>query len=328
MEYAKLGTTGLTVSRMCLGTVFRAGAEDIDQCIATVRKAEELGCNFLDTANFYQEGLAEEIVGKAVAGRREKFIISTKVGAPMSEERNFGGLTRKSIMREVEASLKRLNTDYLDCYLCHFPDPQTPLIETVRAMDDLVRQGKVRYPGVSNYPAWMLCETMWTADRINACSPVVNQVPYSMLGRGIEKELIPFCGKHEVSITVFAATAIGLLSGRCRYGQAPPEGTSWHRGPYNYKAAMTPEVDNVIQAVIDIGNDCGKTPTQVAMKWCLTRPQITAVITGSDTPERVESNFGAVDWDMTQEQVDRLDAVSKNVRMDMRKDAPDGYKED
>lgn len=328
MEYAKLGNTGLTVSRMCLGTVFRAGADDIDQCTATVRKAEELGCNFLDTANFYQEGHAEVIVGKAVAGRRDKFIISTKVGAPMSEDTNAGGLTRKEIFRAVEASLKRLNTDYLDCYLCHFPDPKTPLIETVRAMDDLVRQGKVRYPGVSNYPAWMLCETMWTAERINACSPVVNQVAHSLLGRNIEKELIPFCQKHEVGITLFATTAIGLLSGRCRYGQPPPEGTSWHRGPYNYKAAMTPEVDKVIETVINIGKDRDKTPSQVAMAWCLTRPAITAVITGSDTPERVESNFGAIDWKLTNEEIDTLDAVSKNARMEMRKDAPDGYKKD
>ena len=328
MQYAKLGGTGLTVSRMCLGTVFRSGVEEEARCIEAIRKAEELGCNFLDTANFYQEGGAEAIVGKAVAGRRDKFVISTKVGAPMTEDLNGGGLTRKAIFREVEASLKRLNTDYIDCYLCHFPDPETPLIETVRAMDDLVRQGKIRYPGVSNHPAWMLCETMWTADRINACPPVVNQVAHSLLGRGIEKELIPFCQKHEVGITLFATTEIGLLSGRCRYGQAPPEGTSWHRGPYNYKAAMTPEVGQVIEAVIDIAEQRGKTPSQVAMAWCLTRPAVTAVITGSDTPERVESNFGAVDWDLSEEEVRRLDDISKNVQLVMRKDAPDGYRED
>ena len=153
MQYTKLGATGLTVSRMCLGTVFRSGTEDTDRCIAAIHRAEELGCNFLDAANVYQEGLAEVIIGKAVAGKRDKFIITSKVGATLTEELNSGGLTRKAIMRHAEASLKRLNSDYIDCYLCHFADPETPLVETVRAMDDLVRQGKIRYPGVSNYPA-------------------------------------------------------------------------------------------------------------------------------------------------------------------------------
>ena len=327
MQYTKLGATGLTVSKMCLGTVFRSGIEDPDGCIAALHRAAELGCNFFDVANFYQEGQAEVIVGQAVAGKRDQFVISTKVGAPMTEELNAGGLTRKAIMREAEASLRRLNTDYLDCYLCHFPDPETPLIETVRAMDDLVRQGKVRYAGVSNYPAWMLCETLWTADRLGACPPVVNQVAHNLLQRQIERELIPFCQKHEVGITLFAATAIGLLSGRCRYGQPPPEGTSWHRGPYNYKAAMTPEVGKVIDTVIEIGQERDRTPSQVAMAWCLTRPGITAVITGADTAERVESNFGAVDWELTAEEIERLDHVSEHVRLDMRKDAPDGYVE-
>ena len=327
MQYTKLGATGLTVSRMCLGTVFRSGTDDMDRCIAAVRRAEELGCNFLDAANVYQDGMAEVIVGKAVAGRRDKFVITSKVGATITKELNSGGLTRKGIMRDVEASLKRFNTDYIDCYLCHFPDPETPLVETVRAMDDLVRQGKIRYPGVSNYPAWMVCETLWTAERIGAFKPVVNQVAHNLLQRRIEDELIPFCQKHEIGITLFAATAIGLLSGGCRYGQAPPKGTSWDRGPYNYKAAMTPEVGKVIETVIEIGKERDRTPSQVAMAWCLTRPAITAVITGADTAERVESNFGAVDWELTAEEIERLDHVSEHVRLDMRKDAPDGYVE-
>ena len=310
---------------MCLGTVFRSGI-DPDRCLAAIEEAHDLGCNFLDAANIYQEGASEEIVGKAIKGRRDKFIVTTKVGSPHEDDPASGGLSRKAIHHEVEQSLRRLDTDFIDLYLCHFPDRDTPIAETVGAMDDLVREGKVRFPGVSNFSVHQLTEALQEAERTNAAPPVCNQVKYNLLERGIEDDVIPFCGERKVAVTLFATTYIGLLSGRYRRGRPPPEGTSWHRGPYNYKAAMTPEVDCVIEALIDVGRECGRTPSQVAMAWCLARPEVTAVITGSDSAERVASNFQAGDFELTTEDRARLDEVSAGMRLEIRKDAPDGYR--
>jgi aryl-alcohol dehydrogenase-like predicted oxidoreductase len=198
----------------------------------------------------------------------------------------------------------------------------------LRAMDDLVRQGKVRYPGCSNFPAWQLCESLWISDRAGLAEFVCDQVPYNLLDRRIEDELIPFCRHKRISITAFAPTMIGLLSGQCRYGQPPPAGSPWEKGPYNYRAAMTREVDQVVQSLIDIAKERGKTPMQVAMAWCLTRPEITSVIIGADAIEHVEEDFGAVGWEFTKEERARLDSVSEGMRMAVRKDAPEGYKKE
>lgn len=326
MEYSRLGPTGIRVSRICLGTAFRSEPDE-PVCIAAIHQAAELGCNFLDCANVYRDGLSEEIVGKAIRGRRDRFVVTTKVGAPTWEGVNSGGLSRKTILRDAEASLRRLGTDYIDLYLCHFPDPASPLEETVRAMDDLVRSGKVLYPGCSNFPAWQLSEALAISDRGGLAPYVCNQVLYNLLDRRIEDELVPFCAHRPFAITVFASTAIGLLSGRFRYGQAPPPRTSWARGPYNYRAAMTRRTDRIVQALIEVGDNHGKTPTEVAMAWCLSRPQITSVIIGADTPERVAEDFGASGWRLAGDELERLNTLSAGMRMVVRKDAPEGYRE-
>jgi aryl-alcohol dehydrogenase-like predicted oxidoreductase len=256
MDYVQLGFTGIRVSRISLGTVFRSEPDEA-KSVATVHRAADLGCNFLDCANIYRDGLSERIVGKAIKGRRDQFVVTTKVGSPTAPDINGEGLSRKNIFREVEASLSRLDTDYIDLYLCHFPDPRTPIEETVQAMDDLVRQGKIRYPGCSNFAAWQLSEALGFSTREHLYPFACNQVLYNMLDRHIEDELIPYVRRCRVAITVFAATAIGLLSGRYRYGQPPPPGSSWARGPYNYRVAMTRKVDRVIQAVIEIAQERG-----------------------------------------------------------------------
>jgi aryl-alcohol dehydrogenase-like predicted oxidoreductase len=327
MEYLKLGATDIEVSRLCLGTVFRAEGPEA-ACLATIERAADLGCNFLDCANVYRDGFSEQVVGKAVKGRRNKFIITSKVGAATVEGVNNGGLSRRTIMRDVEASLKRLGTDYIDFYLCHFPDPNTPLDETLRAMDDLVRQGKIRHPGCSNFPAWQLCEALRLSSESNCASFACNQVQWSLLDRRIEEELIPLCTSKNVAITVFAVTFIGLLSGRYRYGQPPPPGTPWEKGPYNYRAAMTRATDRVIQTIIEVAQQRGKTAVQVAIAWCLTRPQITSVIIGADVPEQVEEDFGALGWKLADDELSRLNDVSEGMRMTVYKDAPDGYRQD
>jgi aryl-alcohol dehydrogenase-like predicted oxidoreductase len=246
----------------------------------------------------------------------------------MPDDPSTGGLSGTAMMAAIEGSLRRLGTDYVDCYLCHFPDPQTPTEETFRTMDNLVSQGKVRYPGCSRFESWRLCEVLARCERDDLAAPICNQLLFNLLDRRIEDELIPFCEMRNIGVTVFAATAIGLLSGRYRYGEPPPHGTSWHRGPYNFRRAMTRRTDEVIQVVAEIARHRGKTPTQVATAWCLAQSGIDCVITGADTPMRVGENLAAVGWQLSDEEIERLDRVSEGQRMVIHKDCPQGYEEE
>ena len=323
MRFTQLGRSDLKVSSVCLGTVFRSELDE-DACIAAIRAAEEMGCNYLDCANAYRDGFSEQVVGKAIRGRRDRFVISTKAGAPMPGEPATGGLSRVAIMSAIEHSLRRLGVDHVDCYLCHFPDERTPLDETLRALDDLVRQGKIRYPGCSRFESWRLCESLNLCATHGLAPLVCNQLGYSVLDRRIEQELLPYCARRGVAVTVFAATAIGLLSGRYRHGRPPPEGTSWHRGPYNFGAAMTPKAGDVIEAVLAIARERRATPTQVAMAWCLGHGAASVII-GADTAERVHENLLAGDLVLSGDEMARLDEVSEGHWLVVRKDCPDGW---
>ena len=324
MKYAELGSSGLKVSRICLGTVFRS-EQDEASCLEAIQQAAELGCNYLDGANVYRDGFSEKIIGKAIRGCRDQFIVSTKVGSPEKGITTSGGLSRGEIMRAVEASLQRLDTDYLDTYLCHFPDPDTPLSETLRAMDDLVQQGKIRHVGVSRFEGWRLAESLFFCELEKISPPVCHQLCYSLLDRCIEEEVLPYCHSKSIAVTVFATTAIGLLSGRYRYGQPPPRDTSWYRGPYNYRTAMTQHVDQVIQAVMEIATVHEKTPSQIAMAWCLAQPGITSVITGADTAQRVRENCAAIDICLSPEELKYLCQIAEGQRLVIHKDCPQGY---
>ena len=325
MQYTRLGTSDLRVSRLCLGTVFRS-EPDVATGIAAIHAAAEHGCNFLDCADFYGTGRSERIVGAAVKGRRDRFVITTKVGSPMPGA--AGGLKRDYILRACEASLRRLDTDYIDCYLCHFPDPDTPLDETLSAFDHLVTEGKVRHPGVSNFSAAQVLESARISRERGWVSYVCNQVGYSLLDRRIEDELLRGIEPVSIGVTAFATTAIGLLAGRYRYGQPPPAGTSWHRGPYNFRAAMTPAVGRVIDAVLDIARRFGTSPTGVATAWCLRLPVVNAAIIGTDTPEQVRQNFRDADWELPAEAAAELDRCSAGLRLAIRKDCPQGWAPD
>lgn len=324
MQYSNLGSTDLRISRLSLGTVFRRQADE-SVYLATIDAALDAGCTSFDTSNVYQDGESERILGRAMKGRRDRFIVTTKVGAPEIDDPAAKGLGRRNILRCCEKSLRRLDTDVIDLYLCHFPDPNTPIDETVAAMDTLVRQGKVRHVGCSNFERWRLDAAIQTAEQHGQARFVCNQLGYSLLDRRIEGEVVPSCERHGVGITVYAATAIGLLSGRYRYGQPPPVGSSWHRGPYNFHVAMTPHVGRVIDAVVAAAERYGRTPTQVAMAWCLSQPQINSVIIGCDTPQRVRENVDAADWRLPDEDVRRLNEVSNGPWLEVRKDCPDGY---
>lgn len=324
MKYARLGNTDLNVSQICLGTVFRSEPDEAS-CVAAIHEAADWGCNYLDGANLYRDGVSEQIIGRAIRGRRDRFIVSTKVGSPETNVPGSGGLSRREITRAVEASLRRLDTDYLDTYLCHFPDLNTPLEETLSAMDELIQQGKIRHFGVSRFEGWRMAESLSICKLQNFAMPVCNQLCYGLLDRRMEDEVLPFCRDRSISVTVFAATSIGLLSGRFRYDQPPPAETSWSRGPYNFRAAMTPRVDEVIQVVSEIANAHNKSPTQIAIAWCLAQPGITAVITGADTVERVRENCAAVDVQLSEDEYQRLDRVTEGQRLVIHKDCPQGY---
>ena len=323
MQYVRLGTSDLRVSRLCLGTVFRSEPDEAT-CLNTIHTAADLGCNFLDCADFYGTGRSERIVGAAVKGRRDRFVITTKVGSSMPDA-PAGGLKRDYILRACEASLRRLATDHVDCYLCHFPDPDTPLEETLSAFDRLVTQGKVRYPGVSNFSAAQMLESASISRREGWVSFVCNQVGYSLLDRRIEEDLLPGITPTGVGVTAYATTAIGLLAGRYRYGQPPPAGTSWHRGPYNFRAAMTPAAGRVIDAVLGIAGRYGTSPSRVATAWCLRLPAVNAAIIGTDTPEQVRQNFGDADWELPAGAAQELDRCSAGQRLSIRKDCPQGW---
>ena len=315
VKYAALGSTGLDVPRVCLGMAFRSGV-DSDHMAEVVWRGQELGCNFLDVANVYSDGKCEEVLGSIIKGKRQEFIVTTKVGSQRHDSRP---LSRESVLREAEGSLGRLRTDYIDLYLCHEPDPKTPIAETLDAMERLRAQGKIRYAGVSNYSAGQVREALSEARAAGGAGVDCNQVPYSLLNREIEDHLFPLCRGNRVSITVFSPTFIGLLSGAYRFGRPPVPGRSWATSAvYKYEKCMTPTTDRVVREVARIAASHGSTPTQVAMAWILVHPEVTSVITGADSAERVTENVGALDLALTADDRYRLDAASRGLRMDVQ----------
>ena len=310
MEYRNLGRAGVKVSPICLGAAFR-GQEDEAVCIRTVERALDLGCNFIDTANAYQNGRSEQVLGKALKGKRDDVFLTSKVSSPIGPGPNDQGHSRYHMMREVERSLKRLQTDHLDLYLLHHFDSTIPIDETLRTLDDLVRQGKVRYIGCSNFNAWQLVEALWTSDTRNLESFACVQSQYNLLNRWeVEPELMPVCSKYSLGMMTFSPLAIGLLTGRFRRGLPPPPDTPWGQGEYAFERAMTEQTDRIVRELIKVGRNRDKTPAQVAIAWVLDHSEITAAMIGPDTPEHVDENFGALGWTLTPEERAALDRVS------------------
>lgn len=324
MEYITLANTDLKVSRICMGTVFRAEASDA-VCLSTIEAAHAAGCNFIDCANVYREGYSESIVGRALKGRRAEFVVTTKVGAAPRDDPSGAGLSAACIMRQCESSLRRLGTDHIDLYLCHHPDPETPIEETLHAMADLRQQGKIRYAGCSNFEAWRLYEAKHAAELAGIPSFVCNSVQYNLLDRRIEDEILPYCQANNIEVTAFAPTAIGLLSGLFSAGSPPPTGTPWQHGPYNFRTAMTSGTAAVIDAAVKLARECGATPTQIAISWCLNRPGVAAVISGMDSPDQAVENCGAAKF--SDAEMNLLDDVSDGMHLTIRKDCPEGYRD-
>ncbi len=310
MEYIQLGRLGVRVSRICLGTAFR-GQRDDGVAMRVIDRAIDLGCNFIDCANFYGRGRSETVLGRAIRDKRDDLFLTTKVWSRMGPGPNDAGSSRYHITREVERSLGRLGTDRIDLYLLHSWDPDSPLDETLRAMDDLVRQGKVLYVGACNFTAAQAVEGLWTADRLGLDAFACLQNEYNLLHRWeIEAELLPLVRRRGLGMMTYSPLAVGLLTGRFRRGQPPPPGSHW-AGRQDFDQTMSERTDGVVQTLVDIGSRHGRTPAQVALAWLLDHPEVTAPMIGPDRPEHVDETLAAVDWQLPIEDRATLDAVTK-----------------
>jgi 1-deoxyxylulose-5-phosphate synthase len=318
MDYSLLGPTGVKVSKICLGTATFGVAPDAQEAEHVVQAALDLGINFFDTANVYgatptfdrpgappaaEREPAELILGRALAGRRDDVVIATKSG-----ERRFdpaAGLSRRYIIQQVEHSLRRLGTDYIDLYYAHFPDPDTPLEQTLSVYDDLVRQGKLRYVALSNYSAWQVTRALWIADdRRLAAAPVCVQVKYNLIDRAAEAELAPACAQFGLSIVPFGPLHGGLLAGTTQVEQREFAGDKRFGG----SGFSETELD-VGRAVEGLAQDWSLQPYQVSLAWLLSRPAVASVIVGAETVDEITSNATAANVKLEQAQLDALTAL-------------------
>jgi aryl-alcohol dehydrogenase-like predicted oxidoreductase len=318
MDYRQLGRSGLKISTITLGTMgfggtgwaspvgnldVRAARQQIDICL-------EAGVNLIDTADIYSEGLSEKILGEALGADRDNVLIATKVRGAMGPGPNDEGLSRHHILRAVEASLRRLGTDYIDLYQVHEWDGLTPQEETLAALDTLVQSGKVRYIGSSNYTARQLMKALWISDLRGYESYVSQQIYYSLQARDAENELIPIAIDEGLGVLVWSPLAGGLLSGKYRRGQDAPEGTrrfeGWTEPPVNDEDRLY----NTVDTLVEIADGYGVSAAQVALAYTLGKPAVTSVIIGARTAEQLRDNLAASELILSAEEMDRLDSVS------------------
>ncbi len=314
MELRQLGTTGLRVTEACLGAMTFGRETPEEESLQILDRYLDAGGNFIDTANAYHRGASEEILGRALRSRRDDIVLATKCRMPMGSGPNDKGASRRVIREQVEGSLRRLQTDWIDLYQIHCWDEDTPIEETVSTLDDLVREGKVRYVGASNYTGWQL-ETALGVARHHGWEPYVSLQPqYSLVCRDIERELLPLAEYAGLAILPWSPLGGGLLSGKYRPGEAPPADT---RAADTTPSAILMRLRireernfAVAQAVADLAEELGRTMAQVALNWVLHRPGVTAPILGARTVPQIEDNLGAVGWRLDDTARDRLDDAS------------------
>ncbi|BDH60939.1 voltage-gated potassium channel [Ureibacillus massiliensis 4400831 = CIP 108448 = CCUG 49529] len=295
MHYRRLGNTGLKVSEISLGSwLTYGGYVDSNPAIKTIHRAYDLGINFFDTANVYMQGEAEKVVGEAIKSfNRDSIVLATKVFWPMGEGPNDRGLSRKHIMEQANASLKRLNVDYVDIYYAHRFDPETPLEETLRAFDDLVRQGKVLYLGVSEWTAEQISEAVHIADKKLLDRIVVNQPQYNMFHRVIENEIIPVSKKHGIGQVVWSPLAQGVLAGKYKKGESLPEGSRATTNNTSINKFLTDEHLTKVEQLTNVANELGISISQLAIAWILRQPNVSSALVGASRPEQIEENVKA-----------------------------------
>jgi aryl-alcohol dehydrogenase-like predicted oxidoreductase len=313
MEYRTLGITGVAVSPLSLGAMmFGAwGNRDHDDSIRIVHRALDAGVNFVDTADVYSAGESEEIVGKALEGRRDDVVLATKVHGRMGDGPNRRGNSRRWILQAVEDSLRRLRTDWIDLYQVHRPDPETDVDETLAALSDLVRAGKIRYLGSSTFPAWEVVEAQWTAERRGRERFVCEQPPYSLLARAIERDVLPVCRRYGLGAIVWSPLAGGWLSGRYRKGAEPPRSSRAERIPQRFDLSL-PENQRKLdaaEALAALAEEAGISLVHLALAFVLHHTDVTSAITGPRTMEQLESHLGALEVSLDDALLDRIDQI-------------------
>ncbi len=319
MEYRQLGRSGLRVSCLTLGTMTFGGQgkfgvvgqTDVEGARRQIDMALDAGVNLIDTADVYSDGAAEEIVGRALDGRRDQVLLATKARFPMGEGPNDAGLSRHHLIAACEASLRRLGTDYVDLYQVHEWDGQTPLEETLGALEHLLQSGKVRYVGCSNFAGWQVMKALGTADRLSLPRFVSHQVYLSLQERAAEYEIVPSALDQGLGLLIWSPLAGGLLSGKYRRGQEPPAGarhtSEWDEPPVYDEDKLF----DTIEVLVEIAEDHDVSPAQVALGWLLRRPGVTSVIIGARTDEQLADNLAAADLDLSDDDVARLELVSR-----------------
>ena len=318
MEYVNFGSAGVKVSPIALGLGLR-GQNSRAEAQRLIEHAIDSGVNLIDCANVYGlgddrrvRGTSEQVLARVLKRKRDDVVITSKVHSPMGDGPNDLGSSRYHILRQVENSLRRLDTDRIDVYLLHGWDDETPIEETARALDDLVSSGKVRYVGACNFAAWQVCKMLWVQDGIGADPLITLQNQYSLLVRGPEAELFGIIRDQGLGAMAYSPIGVGLLSGAYGSDGSAPPGSLWGREDRvdSLRAALTPETVAVMDAVRDIAAARGKTMVQVAVNWVLSHPEITVAISGSDTVEQLDDNLGALGWNLEPGEIDRLNQIS------------------
>lgn len=318
MEYRKFGYSGLKVPVLSFGTATFAGEGMFEQWGATnVLEAKRLvdiclerGVNLFDTADVYSLGAAESILGEAIKDRRDKVLISTKSTLPMSENPNDVGSSRFNLIKSCEGSLKRLGTDYIDIYFMHGFDAATPVEETLRALDDLISSGKIRYIGCSNFSGWHLMKSLAISEKYGLARYAVYQGFYSLISRDYEWELMPLGVDQNVGLMVWSPLGWGRLGGKIRRTMPMSDGRIKQGGAENGPVVNEEHLYNVVDVLAEIAEELGKSIAQVALNWVLQRPTVSNVIIGARNEEQLINNLGAVGWNLTDDQINRLDRVS------------------
>lgn len=347
MQYRKMGRTGLKVSSYCLGTMTFGKQVEEKESIGIMHAAMDAGVNFIDTADMYVNGVTEEIVAKAIKGKRDSLVLASKGGHIRKLDEKFGefldygpvdlarpktfhawpagggvghndmGLSRKHLMQALEGSLQRLQTDYLDIYYAHMPDYATPLDETLRAMDDMVRQGKVRYLACSNFRAYQLSKALWISDKLNLARWDCIQPPYNLLARDAEYELLPLCDEEGVGVCVFSPMAAGFLTGKYNKDDKPLEGARFSLAHLGYRYNQ-PYWNDANFAAVDklkvIAGDHGCKLPEFSLAWVLSNKTITSVVNGATSIKQLEQNMAAADITLPQDALDACDEIWNELR--------------
>ena len=306
MDYRQVGRSGLQVSAIGLGTNNFGRRIDYEGSAAVIDQALDVGINMIDTSNSYGDGHSEEYIGRALKGKRHQAVIATKVSSRVADGPNQAGNSRQHIVSEVENSLLRLSTDYIDLYQLHWTDPNTPIEETLRVLDDLVHQGKVRYIGCSNFMAWQVCEAMWTSSDLGLAPFVSVQPPYSLMERDIEAELVPFCQEYGVGILPYYPLANGFLTGKYRRGRDAPAGA---RLAADHGGMFTDENFDALERLENFAAERDHSILQLAFAWLLASPMVSSVIAGATAPEQVVANAEAYEWYLNKEALAEIDTL-------------------